>query len=65
MLASAPARSLNHIRSIMGIPDSIFPEGALSLAFTLPSEFWQPDRDAKTKTILSTPKAPFTNPHNE
>ena len=29
MLASAPARSLNHIRSIMGIPDSIFPEGAL------------------------------------
>jgi hypothetical protein len=24
----------------------------------LPSEFWQPDRDAKTKTILSTPKAP-------
>jgi hypothetical protein len=30
MLASAPARSLNHIRSIMGIPDSIFPEGALT-----------------------------------
>jgi putative ABC transport system substrate-binding protein len=40
MLASSPVRSLNHIRPLMGIPDSIFSENALrgSKASEIPIE---------------------------